>query len=124
MNFQDYTPDKKAFATLTFFISPHTHSHVCICALFSLFFCCFIHKKSSELVMAAPEGNFCRDSDNVWHRVGVFRERIASYAGVELCRYHTSCWFFVILTDSHFTAQSTLLLVVPSLHVARDSHPK
>lgn len=32
--------------------------------------------------MAAPEGNFCRDFDNVWHRVGGFRERIASYAGV------------------------------------------
>lgn len=36
--------------------------------------------------------------------------------------YLTSCRVLVILTDTHFTAQNTLLVVVQSLHASGDKH--
>lgn len=36
--------------------------------------------------------------------------------------YLTSCRVAVILTDTHFTAQNTLLVVVQSSHASGDKH--
>lgn len=64
----------------------HVLWSVCICISVSAFLLsCFIYKKSSEPVIAAPEGDFCRHFDEAWHWVEVLLVRNTPYAGVCVC---------------------------------------